>query len=105
MNPTILGVIGPGFLNQVPTQGLQSSSFLGVPLFLVRDSNILPQKELLWSLRVHYPEPLSQSLPHPLAPPMHRPRAANAAQTSQGLKLGIFGRHFRAYSIVISYLI
>ena len=34
------------------TQGLQSSSFLGVPLFLVRDSNILPQKELLWSLSV-----------------------------------------------------
>ena len=34
------------------TQGLQSSSFLGVPFFLVRDSNILPQKELLWSLRV-----------------------------------------------------
>ena len=36
----------------VSTQGLQSSSFLGVPLFLVWDSNILPQKELLWSLRV-----------------------------------------------------
>ena len=25
--------------------------FFGCPLFLVRDSNILPQKELLWSLR------------------------------------------------------
>ena len=25
MNPTILGVIGPGFLNQVPTLGFNSS--------------------------------------------------------------------------------
>ena len=27
MNPTILGVIGPGFLNQVPTLRFRSSGF------------------------------------------------------------------------------
>ena len=60
-NPTVLcrdifhGHAGGRRLGRFPaqfTQGLQSGSFLGVPLFLVRDSNILPQKELLWSLRV-----------------------------------------------------
>ena len=35
MNPTILGVIGPGFLNQVPTLGFRAwdSQFLG-PLWV-----------------------------------------------------------------------
>ena len=30
-------------------RGSKVVPFLGVPVFLVRDSNILPQKELLWS--------------------------------------------------------
>ena len=42
MNPTILGVIGPGFLNQVPTLGLdlrlpgpgESRLELGIPVSL-----------------------------------------------------------------------
>ena len=30
MNPTFLGVIGPGFLNQVPTLGFRGLGFLRV---------------------------------------------------------------------------
>ena len=31
MNPTILGVIGPGFLNQVPTLGSLASRYTLIP--------------------------------------------------------------------------
>ena len=51
------------------TQGLQSSSFLGVPPFLVRDSNILPQKELLWSPRVSILKPSQSRLYRPWITP------------------------------------
>ena len=50
MNPNILGVIGPGFLNQVPTLTLIQGS-----AFCLRCSSFLwfmfrtPRKELLWS--------------------------------------------------------
>ena len=47
------------------TQGLQRSSFLVMTHFLIRDYNILPKKELLWSPWVHIHASSGWRLPGP----------------------------------------
>ena len=58
MKPTLLGVIGPGFLNQVPTLTYQNLLFCRAPLnsivgFITRTYKTVGFESFYWALEYH----------------------------------------------------